>query len=111
VVYLASAAKSNAVYQAYNLVKTEIKSSPSYEVPNHLRNAPTQLMKDMDYGMEYRYAHNEPNGYAAGENYMPEDLHESQYYFPVERGLEIKIKQKLDHLRELDNNSNQKRYK
>ena len=111
VVYLASAAKSNAVYQAYNLVKTEIKSSPSYEVPNHLRNAPTQLMKDMDYGMEYRYAHNEPNGYAAGENYMPEDLYESQYYFPVERGLEIKIKQKLDHLRELDNNSNQKRYK
>lgn len=111
VMYLASAAKSNAVYQAYNLVKTEIKSSPSYEVPNHLRNAPTQLMKDMDYGMEYRYAHNEPNGYAAGENYMPEDLHESQYYFPVERGLESKIKQKLDHLRELDNHSNQKRYK
>lgn len=111
VVYLASAAKSNAVYQAYNLVKTEVKSSPSYEVPNHLRNAPTQLMKDMDYGMQYRYAHNEPNGYAAGENYLPEELHESQYYFPVERGLESKIKQKLDHLRELDSHSNQKRYK
>lgn len=111
VVYLASAAKSNAVYQAYNLVKTEIKSGPSYEVPNHLRNAPTQLMKDMDYGMEYRYAHNEPNGYAAGENYMPEDLHNEQYYFPVERGLESKIKQKLDYLRELDKSSDQKRYK
>jgi putative ATPase len=111
VIYLASAAKSNAVYQAYNLVKTEIKSSASYEVPNHLRNAPTQLMKDMDYGMEYRYAHSEPMGYAAGENYLPEDLHDRQYYFPVERGLESKIKQKLDHLRELDNSSDQKRYK
>lgn len=111
VVYLASAAKSNAVYQAFNLVKAEVKSGLSYEVPNHLRNAPTQLMKDMDYGMEYRYAHNEPNGYAAGENYMPEELHEERYYFPVERGLEAKIKQKLDYLRELDNNSDQKRYK
>jgi len=111
VVYLASAAKSNAVYQAYNLIKTEVKSGPSYEVPNHLRPAPTQLMKDMDYGMEYRYAHNEPNGYAAGENYMPEELHNEQYYFPVERGLESKIKQKLDYLRELDNSSDQKRYK
>jgi len=111
VVYLASAAKSNAVYQAYNLIKTEVKSGPSYEVPNHLRNAPTQLMKDMDYGMEYRYAHNEPNGYAAGENYMPEELHKEQYYMPVERGLESKIKQKLDYLRELDKSSDQKRYK
>jgi len=111
VVYLASAAKSNAVYQAYNLVKAEVKSGLSYEVPNHLRNAPTQLMKDMDYGMEYRYAHNEPNGYAAGENYMPEELHDEQYYFPVERGLESKIKQKLDYLRELDKSSDQKRYK
>jgi putative ATPase len=111
VVYLASAAKSNAVYQAYNLIKTEVKSGPSYEVPNHLRNAPTQLMKDMDYGMEYRYAHNEPNGYAAGENYMPEELHNEQYYSPVERGLESKIKQKLDYLRELDKSSDQKRYK
>jgi len=111
VVYLASAAKSNAVYQAYNLIKTEVKSGPSYGVPNHLRNAPTQLMKDMDYGMEYRYAHNEPNGYAAGENYMPEELHNEQYYFPVERGLESKIKQKLDYLRELDKSSDQKRYK
>ncbi len=111
VVYLASAAKSNAVYQAYNLVKAEVKSGLSYEVPNHLRNAPTQLMKDMDYGMEYRYAHNEPNGYAAGENYMPEELHNEQYYFPVERGLESKIKQKLDYLRELDKSSDQKRYK
>ncbi|MEZ5524072.1 MAG: replication-associated recombination protein A [Pseudomonadales bacterium] len=111
VVYLACAAKSNAVYQAYNTVKAEVKSSPSYEVPNHLRNAPTQLMKDMDYGMEYRYAHNEPNGYAAGENYMPEPLHDRHYYVPVERGLETKIKQKLDYLRELDKNSRQKRYK
>jgi len=111
VVYLASAAKSNAVYQAFNLIKTEVKSGPSYGVPNHLRNAPTQLMKDMDYGMEYRYAHNEPNGYAAGENYLPEELHNEQYYFPVERGLESKIKQKLDYLRELDKNSDQKRYK
>lgn len=111
VVYLASAAKSNAVYQAYNLAKAEVKSGLSYEVPNHLRNAPTQLMKDMDYGMEYRYAHNEPNGYAAGENYLPEELQNEQYYFPVERGLETKIKQKLDYLKELDKSSDQKRYK
>ncbi|MCR8921837.1 replication-associated recombination protein A [Dasania sp. GY-MA-18] len=110
VVYLASAAKSNAVYSAYNQVMADIKSQPSYEVPVHLRNAPTSLMKDMDYGAEYRYAHDEPNGYAAGENYLPEALKDQRYYQPVPRGLELKIAEKLNNLRELDKTSRIRRY-
>ncbi|MGK0441456.1 MAG: putative ATPase [Pseudohongiellaceae bacterium] len=110
VVYLASAAKSNAVYSAYNQVMAEIKSQPSYDVPVHLRNAPTSLMQEMDYGAEYRYAHDEPNGYAAGENYLPEALKDKRYYQPVPRGLELKISDKLNNLRELDKNSRIRRY-
>ncbi len=99
VVYLACAPKSNAVYKAYNSALTDVKSLPSYDVPVHLRNAPTGLMKDMGYGADYRYAHSEQDAFAAGENYFPEDLPQRQYYFPVERGLEIKIAEKLRDLR------------
>lgn len=102
VVYLAIAAKSNAVYKAYNAARAQVKATPSYEVPLHLRNAPTRLMDELGYGADYRYAHNEPEGYAAGENYFPEALQGTQYYQPVERGLEIKIAEKLRHLRQLD---------
>lgn len=109
-VYLACAPKSNAVYSAFNEVMAEVKKSPSYEVPMHLRNAPTELMKDMDYGAEYRYAHNEPGAYAAGENYLPEELKDRRFYQPVERGLEEKIKDKLEYLRSLDATSDFKRY-
>ncbi|MCK5831015.1 MAG: replication-associated recombination protein A [Methylococcales bacterium] len=102
VVYLACAPKSNAVYMAYNAVMRDIKESGSLEVPIHLRNAPTKLMKALDYKKNYRYAHNEPEAYAAGENYFPDELKEIQYYYPVSRGLEIKISEKLKHLKELD---------
>ena len=101
-VYLACAAKSNAVYKAFNAAMKEAAESGSLEVPLHLRNAPTRLMKELDYGREYRYAHNEPEAYAAGEKYFPEELGEREYYRPVDRGLEIKIREKLRHLRELD---------
>jgi putative ATPase len=102
VVYLAVAAKSNAVYKAYNAVLDDVRNTGSLEVPLHLRNAPTRLMKELDYGREYRYAHDEPNGYAAGEEYLPEELRGREYYKPVARGLEEKIQDKLAHLRELD---------
>jgi putative ATPase len=87
-----------------------VRSQPTYDVPVHLRNAPTKMMKSMDYGKEYRYAHDEPNAYAAGENYFPEEIANSQYYFPVDRGLELKIQEKLNHLRELDKLSRKQRY-
>ncbi len=102
VVYMACAAKSNAVYMAYKAAMKDARDSGSLEVPLHLRNAPTQLMKDLDYSRNYRYAHDEPEGYAAGENYFPEELKNRCYYKPVERGLEIKIADKLKHLRDLD---------
>jgi putative ATPase len=102
VVYLAVAAKSNAVYQAFKNAMADVRSTPSYEVPLHLRNAPTKLMKELDYGKEYRYAHNEEGAYAAGENYLPQELQDKQYYFPTERGLEGKIAEKLNYLRSLD---------
>ncbi|MGZ8186366.1 MAG: replication-associated recombination protein A [Methylobacter sp.] len=105
VVYLACAPKSNAVYMAYNAAMRDAKQSGSLAVPVHLRNAPTKLMKSLDYGQEYRYAHNEPEAYAAGESYFPNELVGAQYYQPVERGLEIKIKEKLRHLKGLDKNS------
>ncbi len=110
VVYLAAAPKSNAVYNAFNQVSAEVREQPGYEVPVHLRNAPTKLMKSMDYGAEYRYAHNEPGAYAAGENYLPPELAERQYYHPVERGLEQKIKEKLEYFRRLDQESKIQRY-
>jgi putative ATPase len=102
IVYLACAPKSNAVYKAYNAAMQDAKQSGSLGVPVHLRNAPTKLMKSLDYGKEYRYAHNEPEAYAAGENYFPDQLAGTRYYQPVDRGLEIKIKEKLRHLQELD---------
>jgi len=102
IVYLACAAKSNAVYKAYNAVMSDVKNSASHEVPLHLRNAPTKLMKELDYGKEYRYAHNEPDAYAAGEHYFPDGMKEQHYYHPVDRGLEIKIAEKLARLRTLD---------
>ena len=108
VLYLASAAKSNAVYKAYNQARSDIEQYASAEVPVHLRNAPTKLMKELGYGKEYRYAHDEPEAYAAGETYFPETMPEMNYYQPVERGLEIKIKEKLDHLRELDQKAGKK---
>ena len=102
VIYMAAAAKSNAVYSAFNAVMADVKSLPSYDVPLHLRNAPTSLMKDMDYGKDYRYAHNEEGAYAVGESYLPDELAGKQYYFPSDRGLEKKISEKLDYLRSLD---------
>ncbi|MEJ2687566.1 MAG: replication-associated recombination protein A [Gammaproteobacteria bacterium] len=102
VVYLACAAKSNAVYVAYNAATEDARRYGSLEVPLHLRNAPTRLMKELGYGRRYRYAHDEPEGYAAGENYFPEDMTPVRYYRPVERGLELKIAEKLAHLRDLD---------
>lgn len=111
VVYLACAPKSNAVYNAFNQVMADVRTQPAYDVPLHLRNAPTKLMKNMDYGAEYRYAHDEPGAYAAGENYLPEDIAGMRYYQPVERGLELKIQEKLAHLRDLDKQSKKQRYK
>jgi putative ATPase len=102
VVYLASAPKSNAVYMAYKQAMRDAKGSGSLDVPMHLRNAPKSLMKDIDYGKDYRYAHQEEGGYAAGETYFPDELGEQIYYEPVPRGLELKIGEKLTHLREQD---------
>ncbi|MGR8980036.1 MAG: replication-associated recombination protein A [Gammaproteobacteria bacterium] len=102
VVYMALAPKSNAVYKAYNEAMADAGQYGSLEVPIHLRNAPTKLMKALDYGKEYRYAHDEAEAYAAGENYFPDELIGRRYYEPVDRGLEIKIKEKLKHLKELD---------
>ncbi|WP_413284129.1 replication-associated recombination protein A [Vibrio sp. MA40-2] len=110
VVYLACAPKSNAVYTAWKQALSDARDQPEYEVPHHLRNAPTSLMKDMGYGEEYRYAHNEPNAYAAGENYFPPEMAQTRYYLPTNRGLESKIAEKLDYLASLDEKSPQKRY-
>jgi putative ATPase len=102
VVYLASAAKSNAVYVAFKAAMEDARKSGSLDVPVHLRNAPTRLMKELGYGHAYRYAHDEPNAYAAGERYFPDEMPERRYYEPVERGLETKIREKLERLRALD---------
>ena len=102
VVYLACAAKSNAVYTAYNAAREFVKTKGSAPVPIHLRNAPTKLMKELGYGRAYRYAQDEPHGYAAGETYMPEGMAEPDFYRPVPRGLEAKIREKLAWLRSLD---------
>jgi putative ATPase len=111
IVYLASAAKSNAVYNAYNQVTELVRRSQSEEVPIHLRNAPTALLKEQGFGEEYRYAHDEDQAYAAGESYLPESIKDAVFYQPVERGLELKIKAKLEHLANLDLHSPIKRYK
>ena len=102
VVYLAAAAKSNAVYNALKLARTDVQSMPSYPVPMHLRNAPTQLMKTMEFGKNYRYAHDEENAFAAGEHYFPDEMAARIYYEPVARGLEVQIGEKLRHLRKLN---------
>ena len=102
VVYLACAAKSNAVYAAYGAARTFVKEDGSRPVPPHIRNAPTKLMKDLGFGREYRYAHDEPEAYAAGESYLPDGMAEPGWYRPTGRGLEGQIREKLAHLRELD---------
>jgi len=102
VIYLAVAPKSNAAYQAYNQAKAFVANGDSSPVPLHLRNAPTKLMKDLDYGKAYRYAHNEPEAYAAGVDYFPDGITPPPFYIPTPRGLEGKITEKLAHLRDLD---------
>ncbi len=109
IIYLAVAPKSNAVYMAYQSVMTDAKHYGSLDVPLHLRNAPTRLLKQFDYGKNYRYAHDEADAFAAGEAYFPEEMGEKHYYFPVERGVEIKIKNKLDELRALNQKAKSKR--
>jgi putative ATPase len=102
VVYMACAPKSNAVYVAYNTARDFVRNDKSRPVPIHLRNAPTKLMKELGYGKAYRYAHDEPEAYAAGEDYFPEGMPEAHFYEPTPRGLEGKIAERLAHLRELD---------
>ena len=111
VIYLAVAAKSNAGYVAYNAARAFVRQDQSRPVPLHLRNAPTKLMKQLDYGKDYRYAHDEQEGYAAGESYFPDNMPAVSFYQPVERGLEAKIVEKLAHLRELDEAARKKRGK
>lgn len=108
-VYLACAPKSNAVYTAWAHALSDAQTLPDYEVPNHLRNAPTRLMKEMGHGEGYRYAHDEENAYAAGESYFPSEMKGKRYYHPVSRGLEIKISEKLAFLEQLDSQSTRKR--
>jgi putative ATPase len=100
--YLAAAPKSNAAYVAYNGARELVRNDKSRPVPEHLRNAPTRLMKELGYGREYRYAHDEPDAYAAGERYFPDDMTPPQFYSPTPRGLEAKIGERLEQLRELD---------
>ncbi|MEX2130363.1 MAG: replication-associated recombination protein A [Pseudohongiellaceae bacterium] len=105
VLYLASAPKSNAVYAAFNSANQLVQETGSLEVPLHLRNAPTNLARELGYGKDYRYAHDEEGGYAAGESYFPPELNGKRFYYPADRGLEQKIGAKLEHLRSLDQNS------
>ncbi|CAI1547262.1 Replication-associated recombination protein A [Serratia proteamaculans] len=111
IVYLACAPKSNAVYTAFKAAIRDAKERADYDVPEHLRNAPTKLMKEMGLGAEYRYAHDEPNAYAAGEDYFPPEMAKTRYYHPTSRGLEGKIGEKLAWLAEQDQNSQTKRYR
>nr|WP_241199643.1 replication-associated recombination protein A [Erwinia billingiae] len=111
IVYLACAPKSNAVYTAFKAAMRDAKDNPDFDVPEHLRNAPTKLMKEMGLGAEYRYAHDEPNAYAAGEDYFPSEMAQTRYYRPTSRGLEGKIGEKLAWLAEQDQNSPTKRYR
>ena len=109
VVFLAMAPKSNAVYAAYKAVRSFIQQDGTRPVPLHLRNAPTKLMKDLDYGREYRYAHDEEGGFAAGERYWPDDMETPRFYQPVPRGLELRIGERLQELRRLNEESSRKR--
>jgi len=106
IVFMACAAKSNAVYLAYGAVRRFIRQSGSLPVPMHLRNAPTKLMKELGYGHGYRYAHDEPQAYAAGERYLPDGVGSPRWYRPTLRGMEAKIAEKLAHLRQLDVQTN-----
>jgi putative ATPase len=110
VVYMASAAKSNAVYTAFKAAQADVAATSSEEVPLHLRNAPTSLAKAEGHGTDYRYAHDEPGAFAAGESYFPENLRDRRYYFPTDHGLEQRIAEKLEQLRELDKHSTIRRY-
>ena len=111
IVYCAAAAKSNAVYTAYNRALADVKSLPSLEVPLHLRNAPTKMLKEMGYGDDYRYAHQFDDAFVAGESYFPQEIDDRQYYEPVARGLEIQIREKLVRLRAQNRSSEFQRYK
>ncbi|PXZ05078.1 recombination factor protein RarA [Gilliamella apicola] len=111
IVYLACAPKSNAVYLAFNQAMKDATSKPDYDVPEHLRNAPTSLMKDLGYGAQYRYAHDEPNAYAAGENYFPPEMADSKYYHPTQRGAEKNYAEKLAWLEAQNKASLLQRYK
>ncbi|WP_102795340.1 replication-associated recombination protein A [Bowmanella denitrificans] len=110
-VYCACAAKSNAVYVAFKQARRDARELANFAVPVHLRNAPTKLMKEQGFGQDYRYAHDEPGAYAAGESYLPPELAEQRYYQPNERGLEKQIQAKLEYLSQLDQQSDRKRYK
>ncbi|MDX1754966.1 MAG: replication-associated recombination protein A [Marinobacter sp.] len=110
VTYLALSPKSIGVYRAFNQCMADIRDDPDYEVPVHLRNAPTKLLKSLGHGDEYRYAHDEPNAFAAGESYLPEAIHGRRYYQPVPRGLELKLAEKRARLDELNRNSPRQRY-
>ena len=110
VMYLACAAKSNAVYKAFNAALALVKQQPSFEVPMHLRNAPTKLGAELGFGEDYRYAHNEEHAFAAGENYFPEEIKDTRFYEPVARGLELKIGEKLKYLETLNKASPRQRY-
>jgi len=101
-IYLACAAKSNAVYDAYNSAREFIAEDDSRPVPAHLRNAPTKLMKDLGFGRDYRYAHDEEGAYAAGESYLPDGMPQVEWYRPTDRGLEGRIREKLEELRHRD---------
>jgi len=107
VLYLASVPKSNAVYAAYSQATTDARQHGSLEIPDHLRNAPTRLMKELGYGHEYRYVHDEPEAYAAGETYLPEALLGRRYYQPSDRGLEQRIRQRFERLRSRDQQADQ----
>ena len=111
IIYLACAPKSNAVYLAFNQAMKDATSKPDYDVPEHLRNAPTSLMKDLGYGAQYRYAHDEPNAYAAGENYFPPEMANTKYYNPTQRGAEKNYAEKLAWLEEQNKTSTNQRYK
>jgi putative ATPase len=108
VIYLSMAAKSNAGYKAFNAAKAFVKNDQTEEVPIHLRNAPTKLMKELGYGHAYRYAHDEPNAYAAGENYLPDNMTAPNWYQPTDRGLEKQIQEKMQFLKSLDAKANEK---
>lgn len=110
VTFLALAPKSDAVYSAFNRCRADIRKDPDYAVPVHIRNAPTALMKELGYGEEYRYAHDEPDAFAAGESYFPEEIHQRRYYQPVPRGLEIRLAEKRGRLDAMNRASNRQRY-